>query len=145
MFFVIFKSRSNNKQLGEGGGGMKVVPVSEFHLDVRRDLAAYSKVGNFAEINIISARAGSRLGDHSHPYKETFLLTGGICKFVVWTEKGGLEEGALEAPALFVIEEGEEHVFECLGDVTLVTLSPVPFEKSNITPATHVSSSFAPS
>ncbi|MDP3997534.1 MAG: hypothetical protein Q8P73_03480 [bacterium] len=123
---------------------MRVFTVADSHEDDRRALTAFRPPAEFPNVAeaetkvLVVKQEGVKLGNHSHPHYEGFLLVKGMCDVRTWTEFEGLQEHGLEAPVMFMFEPGEEHVLTCSEDMVLVGYMPVTFENENNTLATHL-------
>jgi len=124
------------------GGIMILFEITSKNEDERRYLTAFELPTNFpvvAEAKMLATKQdGVRLGNHSHPYCEGFFLVAGSCQIRTWTEKSGIQEHNLTAPAMFMFEAGEEHALTCNDQTILVGYSPMPFEKQDHIPSKNL-------
>ncbi len=118
---------------------MKIIKLSDKHCDDRRDLMAWDNEVPFGEITVIIVKNENQiLGNHSHPYDEKFLLLKGECQLLTWNPEEGRLEYSLQAPCMFIIPRGEEHVFKCNAGTILVSFSPQKFSPENLIKAKHL-------
>lgn len=121
---------------------MKIILVADRHSDTRRDLIAFRPPSDFpvvAEAKVLVAKLdGIRLGNHSHPHVEGFMLAAGKCHIRTWSQAEGLRDHDLTAPTLFMFEPDEEHVVIGSENMVLVGYLPVTFEQEHNVSATHL-------
>lgn len=121
---------------------MKIFPITDENNDDRRNLTAFnppfdSPAPVEAKVLVVK-HDGVRLGNHSHPHAEGFMLASGSCKVQTWTASDGNKEYELVAPTMVMFEPGEEHLLTCSKGMILVGYMPVPFSEQNNTLATHL-------